>query len=510
QYASPRIQQGPSEDDAMRIFAPVSALLEDYNRVISKNGSIAVATGYRSVARRLLDRLEVVFNRNISAEHCTCVICTSMSHAQLSDEEDTGVSWGEILEFVSGRRELPQWPPFSIDPRAPGLGIHGMDPSSQTPMQKLDVDIPAEFREHYMRQNKKTKSSVQNWLASQPDFPSSPPQQVDDDTLAFAITTHLDPSKRHAFIALINDLDYIPDSRAPTPAPETDTVSDMLQKTALALQRLYRLPSFPRKGECGVYLVNNRHLHSMLATLAAISPGEWEILTSGRFDGFLWSGAETSNTPFPPSASTFNSPAASRGPTPFPPNSRTTTPFPNGLPSRGTTPFSTGFPSRGPTPAPGGPAPVQMDEETEIAVLAEVEREIYLGMEALEDAFEALHCKAEAVRTALRSRSAGLSMAAQARRGSGAEDVGVRMGTPASGLGVAGWENESEVGWLGEGSELMPDDSASNISYTRRRKKRLERRTPAPVEEEDETSEIGRGGSAAGGGGGGGVGGWRR
>ena len=37
-------------------------------------------------------------------------------------------------------------------------------------------------------------------------------------------------------------------------------------------------------------------------------------------------------------------------------------------------------------------------------------------------------------------------------------------------------------------SELMPDDSASNVSsgWKRRPKRRMERRTPAPVEEEDE------------------------
>ena len=48
-----------------------------------------------------------------------------------------------------------------------------------------------------------------------------------------------------------------------------------------------------------------------------------------------------------------------------------------------------GFPvSRGPTPSSQLRHPVSNDEETEIAILAEVEREIYQGMEILEDAFE--------------------------------------------------------------------------------------------------------------------------
>jgi hypothetical protein len=131
-----------------------------------------------------------------------------------------------------------------------------------------------------------------------------------------------------------------------------------------------------------------------------------------------------------------------------------------------------------------------MDEETEIAVLAEVEREIYLGMETLENAFETLHCKAEAVRRSLRERSAGLAMAAQARRGSMSEGIEVRLGTPASATGWGDWESETDDGIDDLRSEIRPDDSASNISFNRRRRpeRRTERRTPAPVEEEDESS----------------------
>ena len=139
-----------------------------------------------------------------------------------------------------------------------------------------------------------------------------------------------------------------------------------------------------------------------------------------------------------------------------------------------------------------------------MAVLAEVEREIYVGMEALEDAFEALHRKAEAVRQALRERGAGLSMAGQARRRAyGLAEVEVVNGTPGpgpmfhSGTGGDGiridCESESEGEWgVGAGldgaSEVWPDDSASNLRSSRHRrpKRRNERRTPASVEEETE------------------------
>jgi hypothetical protein len=225
-------------------------------------------------------------------------------------------------------------------------------------------------------------------------------------------------------------------------------------------------------------MLNNPTLHNALATLAAISNDEWEILISGRFDGFLRSGAD--DLPELNSAQTRNTPfraPPSRGPTPS---------FGNGHLGQGI------HPGRAPTPALAAQygAPIALDEETEIATLAEIEREIYLGMEALEDAFEALHIKAETVRNALLARSAGLAAAAQRRRGGADGAIEVRMGTPASMNGGERWENETDDGlgdWDGI-SELAPDDSASNICSSRRRrpKRRHNRRTPALVEEDED------------------------
>jgi len=487
QYASPQLPAAAAAE-VERIFAPFNRLLDDYTNVMSKNGSLAVATGYRSVARRLLDRLEAVFSRDISTESCNCVMCQSdQSSSQLSEYEQ-GVSWGEVLELVSGRRELPQWPAFSIDPSPVGLGISTLE--RRTPMQKLDIDVPEEFREHYLHQSRKTKQTVDRWLASQPQHPSSPPSEVDDETLTFAMLTHLVPEQRSMFTALLGPVCSQPPSRAATPLGRPRP--EFLVRTGLAIQRLYRLSKSPRDPESAIYLVNNPTLHNVLATLAAISDDEWEILTSGRFDGFLRSGAED-QTPHNV-ATAMLSRTPSRGPNSL---SRTTTPF-NAAPGqlngsfRSFTPHNPAL-SRGPTPAPATVgAPVTLDEETEIGVLAEVEREIYLGMEALEDAFEALHCKAEAVRQALRQRGAGLSMANQARRGS--MGVEVRLGTPAMGIGGGGvgvsWESETDDGIDDGVSELAPDDSASNVSRSRvrRPKRRNERRTPAPVEEEEESA----------------------
>ncbi|KAL8713622.1 MAG: hypothetical protein Q9225_006748 [Loekoesia sp. 1 TL-2023] len=458
-------QLPPASVQVERFFGPFNSLLDDYVKVMTKNGSLAVSTGYRSIARRLLDRLEAVFARDISSETCNCVMCQTSPIPTVDDQR--GVSWGEILEYVCGRQELPQWPPFVLDSCQAGLGISAS--TAQRPMQSLDVDVPEEYRDHYVRQSKKTKQAVDKWLQSQPTNPTSPPQDIDDETLTFAMLTRLDPDQRPIFSSLLGVAPNRPPSRAGTPfvAPQPE----LLTKTGLAIQRLYRLSYPPRDPESAIYLLSNPPLHNVLATLAAISDAEWEILISGRFDGFLRSGAEDT-TPNNVSNATFSSTS-------------------NNNISRGLTPFRMSTPSmsRAPTPATLG-APVTLDEETEIATLAEIEREIYLGMEALEDAFEALHGKAESVRNALRQRGAGLAMANQMRQGSmnGANSLDARLGTPAG----AGWESETDDGWGDEGSELAPDDSASNISRSRRRRpgRRHERRTPAMVEEEDEDDMV--------------------
>jgi hypothetical protein len=130
------------------------------------------------------------------------------------------------------------------------------------------------------------------------------------------------------------------------------------------------------------------------------------------------------------------------------------------------------------------PAPVQLDEDTEVAVAAELERNLFLDMERLEDAFEALHGRAEMVRQLLRERSAGLAAQAQVRRG-GYDPIGVRLDTPAS--GITDFEDEDDDG-LGDTASLAPDDSASQIG-ARRHRPRRERKTPLPdaLPEEDES-----------------------
>lgn len=129
-----------------------------------------------------------------------------------------------------------------------------------------------------------------------------------------------------------------------------------------------------------------------------------------------------------------------------------------------------------------------------MAAIAEIEREIYKGMECLEDAFEKLHLRAEVVRTALRQRGAGLMQNLQNRRRIDVLPGPSSGNSQGSGYERPAWAAGSECDpasdseWGFDEGDIMPDDSASNISSSRHRrpKRRTERRTPAPINEEDE------------------------
>lgn len=475
---------------AETLFAPFFNLLDQYNTVLNKQGSIAVATGHRSVARRLLDRLENVFSRDLPPNGCSCVMC------EAGHEIHRGLNWGDVLEWVSGRIELPPWPPVDlaeIGTKAAEVSAE-LPPRPQSPV-KLDPDIAEEFREHYLRQTKKVRSAVDRWLSNTGETPVPPPQDLDDETLTFAVLTSLDPEDRPYFNALLTGSKELRSgNRAPTPVHRPR--SDFIIKTGLSLQRLYRLPQAPRDAESAIYLIKNHHTHDLLVTLANINNSEWEILISGRFDGFLWSGADDDQT--------HATPVESRGPTPASGyyHTRTVSPAPSRQPSigsRATTPFSPY--SRGSTPASfvslqssgvAGRQAVSNDEEMEMAAIAEIEREIYKGMETLEDAFEKLHLRAEVVRTGLRQRGAGLMQSLQNRRRIDVYAVPSSGNSLGSGYERPAWaqgsECESESEWGADDVDILPDDSASNISSSRHRrpKRRTERRTPAPIDEEDE------------------------
>lgn len=176
------------------------------------------------------------------------------------------------------------------------IGAKAAEVSAEVPQRpaspvKMDPDIAEEFREYYLRQSKKVRSAVDKWLNKTGAMPVPPPQDVDDETLAFAILTNMDAQDRPFFNALLSgSRELKPSARAPIPGRRPR--SDFIIRCGLSLQRLYRLSQVPRDAECAMYLVKNPQTHDLLVTMSNINNPEWEILTSGRFDGFLWSGAD--------------------------------------------------------------------------------------------------------------------------------------------------------------------------------------------------------------------------
>lgn len=478
------------------LFDGYARLLDEYRYVLKKQGSLAVATGYRSIARRLLDRLESVFARDISSEECTCLMCTN--HTGYSEVPDD-ISWGEVLELVSGRRELPDWPPFNPDARLKTSDVDDSGILNHEPMQKVDEDIPHNWRQHYLKESKKKKDAVDKWLhnnASKIGDAPLPEEDLDDETMVFVMGTYLSGVERTILHALLNVPDEQSDAprkgAVPTPRPRPP----YLQMANMALKRLYRLASPPRDPEAAYYMLKNPGMHNILATLAAISNDEWEILISGRFDGFLRSGAEDeASATTPPAGAATNGRATIRSGAGYRPSSSASSYRPGSSMSRQEGTNAAANLANG---AAGGSAggsglgagPIIVDEETEIAALQELEESIYTGMEVLEDAFEVLHNRAEAVRRAITARRTGLEYANQLRKKAAAPEAEKSERR----------EPESDDGFDDNMSELAPWDSASNISSNRRRKtkRRAERRTPTVVEEEEEEDDedVGRSGAS--------------
>lgn len=483
----------PTISTLQSVFVPYQVVLDNLDQVLSRNGSVAVATGYDSEARKLQERLKAFFERDITEQVCTCVMC-ELERQKYDSQRPADVGWEELLDLAHRRTQLPPWPPFVLPTAVNGLGID-LDRAA-TPMQKLDIDVPEEFREHFLRQSTKTKNAVQHWLEDQPE--EGPPADVDDETLTFAMLTYLAPEDRRLFATLSRGHSTIATSRASTPA-QVAPKSDLVSRIGIALQRLYNLSKLPREPESYMYLLRNPTFHNALVTIAGINAGEWEMLISGQVAG--------------PRLSTI--------------------PFANGTTS--TTPSTPFSPTLGGVPLPttsitqsSQVESIQKDEESEMHMLSTVERDIYLGMEALEDAFEQLHLKAEAIRKRLLERSAGLAAGARQREGQSQKSQGIngaatnddipsaRLDTPVLSSQVTNpnttaaqlngaqsnpllthltnsrgltpapstpllrtpdpdWNATGAFGGFDDAASLIPDDSASNIGWRERERRQRER-----------------------------------
>lgn len=267
--------------DAGSLFTPLVTRLQDIDAVLANDGSVAVATGYRSVTQRLLDRLDDTSTNTAMAPRCICIMCSSGTNRK-SNDRSLRLAWTVILDCFHNRRQLPPWPPAFLQGPASSTSISAFTPGK--PMQLLDPDLPVQFREHYLAQNDKTKASVDKWLHAQD---ASSLDDVDDETQCFAILTRLNAEQRNVFGTLMQSgTTHIPDGHA-----------SFLESMTAAIQRLNRLNQRPRDPESVIYMMENPQLHDMLMAVAEVNDAEWTIMTSASFDALL-SGTSSRTTSF--------------------------------------------------------------------------------------------------------------------------------------------------------------------------------------------------------------------
>lgn len=400
----------PTVVDKGLLFAPYHGVLDDLAIILTGNGSVAVSTGYRPSTQRALDKLATTSNPRPVARLCRCIMCRE-SDRVLATPARESTTWIRALDYISGRRPLPAWPPFTI-PAVAATTVQTPNPSSTTPprpMQNMDVDVPSALHEQYARQSRKTAHAVHTWLAHQPAASTqSASHQIEDEALTFAMMTRLDEPHQGIFSALTGGFPLLPFSTSLAP------VSSSPSAFATTLQNLHRLPFPPRAPEATLYLLLHPDMHDTLATLSSLSPTDWILVR-----------AELTFVPTPSS-------------------------YPNEA-------------------HPGTDA----DHAAEAAALHRVEREIYAGMSALEDDFEALHVRAESVRSALVQRVARLHQAqshAPATTPTPAVSLMERFrSSQHAGINADGNNADADVDvddGIGDArSELAPDDSASNIGF---------------------------------------------
>lgn len=258
------------------IFGNLNFLLNSYLAILEAGGSLAVGTGYQSVARKVLERVENLFTRNLGVDN---------------------VGWADILEYLRGSRQKPSLfilPVRGIlarrEPRRDEESVVGggealLEPTATT--RELAESVVAGVKV------KPAMTKVEQWLqevqqvlkASGPEDGCSPSgndclkAQIDDeeDQIVCEIVEGILRDSMEDSESQILNFRYYLENRA--------LISNMRR----ALTRLYRdhPPEAITAPIVALYLLLHPELHPLLQALANISDSELELINSGKFDGFL-------------------------------------------------------------------------------------------------------------------------------------------------------------------------------------------------------------------------------
>ena len=380
------------------VFGNLNYLLDSYIAILSNGGSMAVGTGYRSVARKLLQQVGGVFNREVGIE---------------------GIDWSDILEYIRGDDQKPclcVLPVKGLIQRNIDTAtiLSGAEPTSSEvgPQQtkELAESVVAGVRE------KSGTGKVQEWLEEvekvlrqqpppSPTATSTVPEEVEHEYEDEVVTQIIEgilptPAQIEVFRSYLADHAYLASTKA-------------------ALVRLY--PQHPAvsitKPIVALYLLLHVELHPMLAAIGGLSDAEMELINSGRFDGFL----------------------------------------------------------------DGSTNAVPRDEEQELGCITDLQKKLAHVMYTLDDELAELHNRALIVRQALKERidTIAIRIKRKAPESEYGDNTVVNGGEDAA-VGVVGDEGEQDdvlsplppvEEWDGGKSILLgPDDSASNVNFSRRRR----------------------------------------
>ncbi|RPB01954.1 hypothetical protein L873DRAFT_1674799 [Choiromyces venosus 120613-1] len=411
------------------VFGNLNYLLDSYLSILSNGGSMAVGTGYRSVARKLLQQVGGVFNREVGVE---------------------GIDWSDILEYIRGDDQKPclcVLPVKGLIQRNIDTAtiLSGAEPSEvglQAPQQtkELAESVVAGVRE------KSGTGKVQEWLEEvekvlrrqQP--PPSPttstvPEEIEHEYEDEVVTQIIEgilpnPAQIEVFRSYLADQAY-------------------LASTKVALTRLY--PQHPAvsitRPIVALYLLLHVELHPMLTAIGGLSDAEMELINSGRFDGFL----------------------------------------------------------------DGSTNAVPRDEEEELGCISDLHKKLAHVMYTLDDELAELHNRALIVRQALKERRDAIATRIKKKIPeseygdntvvNGGEDLVVEDEDEQDDLlsplmPVEEWDG-------GKSILLGPDDSASNVHFSRRRrearqemeeseKKRAEKKERKELKRREEERRAGR------------------
>ena len=492
-------EAGGQGRELLTVFSPLHDSLDAYTQILANGGSVAVGTGYRSVARRLLERVEALFARDI------------------------GLPWGETLEWLRGKRRRERLPVLPVLPVRGFLkkGTSGVDegetptvlgnnqcgdeppryqppPPPAAPLLQPPADGQGVHQMLAEGEKIRTKTKVEEWLDETETVLSTTINANGGGPVPNSVPTvpngKANDLAGNFYVTLANQFNVpqqnsgalaIPQDAASTASQEEEEeklvsgivmellnedreqkeryahyLNDnaLLERTMLALRRLY--PSFPvhtiTRSIAALYLLLHPDLHPVLEAISRITKGELDLLNSGRFDGFL--------------------------------------------------------DEKDVIPA---------DEEKELEALEVLDGNIFRTMEKLEDEIEALHVRAEEVRRKLRVRKEAIArkmvLAGKDKDTGGGVAVSgsmdqfggalTRQNTAATKALVKhvqlpppppksdyfeGLDKESTL------NPIMPDDSASNYGSRHRRRTTRKATSSALAGEEGELARRGSTGSGAG------------